>query len=180
MKVKLLFNSLQSILNKYLCQGKKALCAFSKLTKHRNAGGMSHTHIQDYYDATLLAQLRNWASPESSSLWVELEQTQIPGGNLYNFLIASPHIRTLDTRLAPPILASIHSWMHVCKTQQWSGKAIPLRFPISTIQLLLPDLNLTTWMNRVFPSLKIYRLAHRLNHSEPCNWNIIFPPVKNI
>lgn len=73
-------STLQSILDKYLWHGKKACLVFGKLIKHRNAGGVGHTQICDYYFASLLAQLRRWMDPESDSMWAELERSQIEGG----------------------------------------------------------------------------------------------------
>lgn len=48
------------MINGFLWQGKKAKCAFHKLIKSRNAGGVGHVQLKDYYLAAILAQLKYW------------------------------------------------------------------------------------------------------------------------
>lgn len=130
------FKSLQSTLNRYLWQGRKARCAFGKLTKHRKAGGIrpcGHVHLQDYYFASLLAQLQHWFLPHSGTLWAELEQSQIRKGTLRDF----------------PINISLNAnSAHLQNSHEWSGPTTPMRIPINAIQTVIPDTNFTTWMAR--------------------------------
>lgn len=78
-----LFSYVQSNLNRYLWIGKKAWCAFSRLIKLRGAGGMGHTDLRDYHTASILAQIKEWFAQNPNTLWAELEQHQVRGGNLY-------------------------------------------------------------------------------------------------
>lgn len=118
---------------------------------------------------TILAQLQHWLHPNSNALWVELEQAQIPRGNLHDCLIPAPLNTSLDGNLAPPILASPHSWVHLCKYQQWSSNVTPLKLPISALSQLIPDINLNIWKETGIthleyiledPSLKSFRTFH--------------------
>lgn len=136
---------MQSLLNKYLWQGKRARCAFSKLIKRRNAGGMGHVHIQDYYFASILAQLKHWFSPHANTPWKELELSQIPHGNLPNFLMTAPSCRSLSTTLAPPILASVRAWMYLrANTKEVNGSS-PLKL-IAALKLLIPNITINKWV----------------------------------
>lgn len=144
------FNSLQTILNRYIWQGKKARCAFSRLIKHRRAGGVGHVHIQDDYFATVLAQLRNWLTPESEqiTLWTEIEQTQITTGSLRDFLMTAHLKPSLDNKLSPTILVAIRAWTHLRNYPSWSGTQLPQKLPISAVSHIIPDINLKPWMEK--------------------------------
>lgn len=71
--------------------------------------------------------------PDSNPVWKEIEQTQIPKGNLRDFLMTIQHNMSLDPKLSPPILASIRAWIHLRKYQTYSWKTTPLKLPITAI-----------------------------------------------
>ncbi|XP_040195571.1 vomeronasal type-2 receptor 26-like [Rana temporaria] len=142
------FNSLQSTLNSFLWQGKKARCAFSKIIKSRTAGGLGHVHLQDYYFASVLNQLSHWVNPDSKVLWKDLEQLQVPKVNLRNFLMTVHLNKSLDKRFASPILASLRAWAHLCAANKWEGPTTPFNLPITAINNIIPDLNLALWKEK--------------------------------
>lgn len=54
------FIKAQSMINRYLWQGMRARCAFSKLIKTRKAGGVGLVVLKDYFIASILAQIKTW------------------------------------------------------------------------------------------------------------------------
>lgn len=109
---------------------------------------MGHVHLQDYYFATVLAQLQHWLIPYSKALWTEIEQTQISKGSLRDFLMTAHLNTSLENKLAPPILASIRAWIQLRNYPNSSGTTLPLKLPISAHSQLIPDINLSTWRDK--------------------------------
>lgn len=70
-------------------------------------GGVGHTHIKDYYTASILAQLKGWLNPSLTTLWATLEQQQIPGGNLYDYLVSGLFLPRSSHAIGPTIQASM-------------------------------------------------------------------------
>ena len=54
------FSKLQSQLNNFLWQGRKARCSFKKLIASRRVGGIGHVLLKDYHSAAVLSQARLW------------------------------------------------------------------------------------------------------------------------
>lgn len=125
--------------------GKKACCIFCRLIKHKKVGGMGQTNIKEYSAATILAQLRGWFTTHHTTLWAELEQHQVMGGNLYNYLITSTFRSTTPATVAPTVQASTEAWRYLKKSILPTGTLIPLKFPITAISLLIPNISLTNW-----------------------------------
>lgn len=121
------FSQAQSILNKYIWQGKKARCVFSRIVILIKAGGVGHTHRRDYHTAIILTKLKEWLVPEPATLWAQLEQHQVIGGNLYNYLITSPFIPHPQTDTTPTIQASIEAWRNLHKDSPSKCATTPVK-----------------------------------------------------
>lgn len=132
-------NSLQSILSQYVLQGKKSRYSHAKLVKHRSTGGMRYIDIKDYYNATILSQMKEWMNIIPTTLWSDIENHMTLGTNFTNWLFSttthSPHF----PHYSPTVQASIKAWraLHLTKWSQPMTK--PLHIPINTLELLTPD-----------------------------------------
>lgn len=104
---------------------------------------MGHTHIQDYYIASILAQLKGWFTPSQTTLWAALEQHQITGGNLYNDLISSPFLSRSCYTIGATIQTSIEAWFTLCAHMFSHYKQTTLRFSLLALSLLIPGISLT-------------------------------------
>lgn len=107
--------------------------------------GSGLVDITDYYHATVLTQLKKCFFPEAHSLWGTLERHVIPNRNL-KLWMCSLHPKSLfPTCLPPTINTSIKIWQKCISTTWESTPLSPIKLPISTLQLLIPDLSLNPW-----------------------------------
>lgn len=171
------FQQAQSTIDRYLWSGKKARCAFNKLIKPKQMGGIGHTSIKDYHVATILAQMKDWFPSHNNTLWTEQERSQIKGGNLYNYLITSPHHLPKSSTIAPTIQASIEAWQYLLEYITPEGPQTILKFPITALEYIIPDISLTNWCTSkalfledlfVGPKLKIFRTL-QIEYSIPAS-----------
>lgn len=126
-------SSLQPLINRFLWGGRRARCAFSRIVKYRSAGGVGHTHIRDYYTASILAQLKSWFPSSIPTLWALLERQQVPGGNLYNFLLSSPSFPCPPPLMGPTIHAPIAAWKSLASLASFMQTHSPETSPISPV-----------------------------------------------
>lgn len=151
--------SAQSTLNNYLWLGKRVRCACSRLIKLRKAGGVDHTHIHDYYLASILSQLKGWFPPAPNTFWAELEQFQVLRDNLYNFLISNPFLSCMDADMSLTIQVSIEAWSTLPKVIPSSHKLTPLKFLLHALSLLISGILLTGWCSSGIFMLEDYLLV---------------------
>lgn len=135
----------QSTLSRFLWEGKKARSAFSKLSKTRREGGVGLPVLADYHMAALLAHIRGWFPNQSMPPWGLMEQTQIPGGDLHGYILAYPYLTAKPTAFSLPVLATLESWKKLVSFKYLLTPTIHLEIPITTIALIIPELNLTKW-----------------------------------
>lgn len=140
-------NSLQSILNQFIWQGKKARCSHSKLIKHRSKGGMGHIDIKDYYLASIISQLKDWFQPTPTTLWSAIENNETPGPNLTDWLFSTPVNNHSLLQYSPPIQATIKAWRILHHTRWSRLPTKPLLIPINTLKHLTPDLLFPQWLS---------------------------------
>lgn len=142
------FPCAQSMINRYLWQGKRARCAFKRLIASRRAGGVGHVLLKDYRTASILSQAKSWFPQSHDSRWLELEKSQVPGNNLYDLLLIS-NLRThTNTTLSPMIVATLQAW-RTFSSMQFPGaatKTLPLT--ISSLALIIPDLQISHWISK--------------------------------
>lgn len=85
---------------------------------------------------------------DSNTVWKDIEQTQIPKGNLKHFLLTTHQNKSLHKKLTPPTLATVRAWTHLRSYQNWSGVVTPLKLPISALTQIIPDINLSSWKEK--------------------------------
>lgn len=118
----------QSLLNHYLWKGRKARCTFSKLILTRNVAG--HVVIKDYHRAAILTQLKGWFLSANNTLWADLQCSQIPGDNLYTFILTHSFSKTSHSLLSPTIKAAIVTWQQLLDLPSEHTKCTDLPLPI--------------------------------------------------
>lgn len=69
------FKSLQTMLSRYVWNGKKSRCSHAKLIKQRMYGGVGYIGFQDYFSASILIQLKEWFLPSPTTIWGSIEST---------------------------------------------------------------------------------------------------------
>lgn len=80
--------ALNTLLNEFVWQGKRARCPHALLVKHRRAGEMGLKDIRDYYLAVCLDQLKLWFSPLNLIPWTANKHTLSHSLDLRTLLIA--------------------------------------------------------------------------------------------
>lgn len=67
--------SLQTLLSRYVWQGKKSRCSHSRLIKNRLRGGVGYIDFHDYFSASILTQLKEWFQPSPTTIWGSMESS---------------------------------------------------------------------------------------------------------
>lgn len=144
---KIFFKHLQSTLSNFLWEGKKARSAFSKLSKIKKAGGVGAPVFLDYHKAAVLAQVKEWFPYQTTPLWGLLEQSQIPGRNLNNFILASAFYNEKIKNASPTVLVTLDYWKKLILSKSLLTPIINLAIPTAVIALLIPNLGLSKWIS---------------------------------
>lgn len=102
--------------------------------------------IKDYCLAAIPTQLKVWFPGASQTLWSELKCYQIPGDNLYNYLLSS-HFNTFKpVSILPTIQATLLAWQQLINTSFVTSQLIHSPLPIPSLSYVVPDLNVTHWV----------------------------------
>lgn len=83
-----------------------------------------------------------WFPGQSTPLWGSIEETIIPGGNLYDYVLAYPHLKVKLGDLSPPVIASLNSWKALVLSKSLLAPVVPMPIPVSTLALIIPELHL--------------------------------------
>lgn len=81
--------------------------------KHKSVWGQDYVDLKDYYYASLLAKSKPWFMPHSQSKWRDLEDLQVPGCTLYDWLISTLQLCNKVKSLSPTILVSLSAFHHL-------------------------------------------------------------------
>lgn len=139
---------MQSLLFRFLWEGKKARSAFAKLSKTGRARGMGVPVFADYHLAAILAQFRWWILKSPVPLWGEIEQSLIQGGKLYEYTLAYPYLTNTHKDFPLPVLATLQSWKYLTTHQSGSTPKVSIDIHISTLTLFIPDLRVDQWTKK--------------------------------
>lgn len=74
------------------------------------AGGVGSIAFEDYYLASVLAQLPEWFQPQPTSPWAQLENSLLNRPNLKTWLISVPLGVRIPPSFSPTMRASALSW----------------------------------------------------------------------
>lgn len=142
------FSKAQSLINRFLWQGKKASCAFKKITKARDAGGIGHVILKDYHTAAILSQAKFWLSRGQPHRWVELEEAQILGKNLADILLTCITRPYPYSHMSPTMVATLTAWRSflVSDFSSQITKSIPIT--TSSLPINIPNLYISHWISK--------------------------------
>lgn len=78
---------------------KKPRVAFSILTSNKIVGGMGLAEVKNYYNASLLDQMKHWFSSSEDKLWTNIEKEATLGHDLHALSMASYLLKKKSTYL---------------------------------------------------------------------------------
>lgn len=112
------------------------------------AGGMGLVDIQDYYRASILAQLGAWIGPNPDILWSDVEQALSPTKNLQSLLFLDVWQLLSLPKLPFTIQASLLAWRDLHRLSTPTSSSIDIPIPLNTLAHAIPNLQIFNWRTK--------------------------------
>lgn len=102
--------------------------------------------------------------------------------------MTTPHVKSLTTKFAPPILASFRAWIQLKGSLKESSDISPMKLPIPAVGLLLPNINVNirvdkgiTYLEDVIEGTQIKSFKQiKIEHNLPLSEHYTFMQVANL
>lgn len=116
-----------------------------KIDKTQIDGGHGIHSFEDYYLASMLAQLPGWFQPLPNYLWGHIENLSLICPNIKNWLLSTPLGSTIPPSISPTMKASVHAWKKMTTLSDYTPSMPFYHIPLESLHYLTPDLMLSLW-----------------------------------